>query len=675
MEKKYTWVPIFMKIANKLLEFKNNRKELLKIMYEILEELNLFKENDTNNCNLDKFNGQRCKYDDFDPFSFMNRFSIYKEETSIAIIEKFEEKTGLEIDLPTDFAGLPVVNAQKSCLLAFKDERNENDIDDLWELFEIALKYPNNQSDENKNKFIKFYDMALDKPNCQFNISIGLFKLNPHFYVGLDQLNRNYLKTKMNINITKCPNGNEYLTLISKIKDFINNSNEFTSICNFSEQAYKNKKEKKKEYTIKYYWLVANPKIWRFSDINVGEYIDYTSLNDNGNKRKIYKYFKEIKKGDKIIAYQSSPTKEIVGLCTLKNELNNNVITVKKDEQLLNPIPFKEFAQTPGLENMEFFKNTQGTLFKLTDEQYNILYNLIRKKNPENANNNYEKYTKKDFLKEAFISDEKYNEIINLLKRKKNIILEGAPGIGKTFISKRLAYSLLGEKNDDQILFIQFHQSYSYEEFIEGFRPTSDGNFELTEGIFYNFCKQAENDQNNNYYLIIDEINRGNLSKIFGELLMLIENDKRGEQITLTYSKQKFSVPQNLFIIGMMNTADRSLAILDYALRRRFSFVELDPAFEHENFKQYLKTINNNYLNIIIDKIKLLNQDILEDPSLGKGFTIGHSYFCNLDINCSNDEIKLIIKYDIIPMLKEYWYDNEDKVNYWRSILLAEDYE
>ena len=172
--------------------------------------------------------------------------------------------------------------------------------------------------------------------------------------------------------------------------------------------------------------------------------------------------------------------------------------------------------------------------------------------------------------------------------------------------------------------------------------------------------------------MIIDEINRGNISKIFGELLMLIEEDKRGQSLTLTYSKKKFFVPKNLYIIGMMNTADRSLAILDYALRRRFSFVDVLPAFDNETFIKYQRIVNNQKLNHVIDLVKILNKEIEEDPSLGKGFMIGHSYFCGLDNNCNNETIKSIIKYDILPMLKEYWFDDDSKVENWSNKLFEE---
>ena len=322
----------------------------------------------------------------------------------------------------------------------------------------------------------------------------------------------------------------------------------------------------------------------------------------------------------------------------------------------------------PELANMEFLVNPNGSFFQLTESEYTALLNLIRDENDSiHPTKAVEKYTKADFLNEVFMEEQDFDILQHLIKMKKNIILQGAPGVGKTFCAHRLAQAIMGEKDESRIALIQFHQNYSYEDFVMGYKPAGE-TFELQKGIFYKFCVTAANHPDQEYFFIIDEINRGNLSKIFGELLMLIEKDYRGKKLTLAYKDEKFSVPENLYLIGMMNTADRSLALIDYALRRRFSFFEMQPGFDSNGFKNYLKKKNNPRLNELVELIKELNRQIEADDSLGKGFEIGHSYLCTQ--NTITDEwLKAVVNYDILPMLQEYWFDNKQEVNKWSQKL------
>ena len=281
----------------------------------------------------------------------------------------------------------------------------------------------------------------------------------------------------------------------------------------------------------------------------------------------------------------------------------------------------------------------------------------------------YPEYSSADFLSDVYMSEQDYETLVNVLKMKKNIILQGAPGVGKTFTAKRLAYSIIGAKNPDRVQMIQFHQSYSYEDFIEEYRPTENG-FTIKKGSFYKFCKLAEDDDENDYFFIIDEINRGNLSKIFGELFMLIEKDKRGIELQLLYSDENFSVPPNVYIIGMMNTADRSLAMLDYALRRRFSFFTMKPGFNTIGFQTYQDSLKSDAFKKLISCIKQLNSKIAADISLGEGFCIGHSYFCGLTAKTATVQtLTSIIEYELIPLLKEYWFDEPEKIIDWSDRL------
>lgn len=274
---------------------------------------------------------------------------------------------------------------------------------------------------------------------------------------------------------------------------------------------------------------------------------------------------------------------------------------------------------------------------------------------------------------DVFLEPSRFSDIVDLLGRKMNVILEGAPGVGKTFIARRVAYRLLDAEDPGRVRVVQFHQSYAYEDFMQGYRPSEDGGFRLKNGEFYNFCRRAAEDAGRKYVFIIDEINRGNLSRILGEVMLLIEADKRGPEhaIPLTYSSEgdePFFVPENLYILGTMNTADRSLAMVDYALRRRFGFFTLKPEFQNERFTEYLLTagVPDDLVSKIDERLTQLNRVIEDDQkNLGPGFVIGHSYFVPTDQDSSLDEdwYKRVIDTEIKPLLTEYWFDQPDKVD------------
>ncbi|MEG3087418.1 AAA family ATPase [Sphingomonas sp. PB4P5] len=286
------------------------------------------------------------------------------------------------------------------------------------------------------------------------------------------------------------------------------------------------------------------------------------------------------------------------------------------------------------------------------------------------------RYMLDDALDTLFLERSQAEDIMLLWRAKKNIILQGPPGVGKSYAAQRLAFALMGVKDRDRLRFVQFHQSYAYEDFVEGFRPTETG-FALKPGKFVEFCRQAEGDPERTYVFVIDEINRGNLSKILGELMLLIEPDKRDADwaMPLASGRAPFYVPSNVYLLGLMNTADRSLAVVDYALRRRFGFVDVRANLASPKFRQQLANagVSDGLITILVERIGVLNAEIIGDvANLGPGFAIGHSFFC-AGPNAGEEEANWyvrIIRTEIAPLLREYWFDAPAKADQWAEQLL-----
>ncbi len=320
------------------------------------------------------------------------------------------------------------------------------------------------------------------------------------------------------------------------------------------------------------------------------------------------------------------------------------------------------------------------TLFTAYADWLHHAFGVMDREPGEEPARDLPEYSIDDALTDLFMPRDTFERILDALERKKNVILEGPPGVGKSFVARRVAWTLIGSKDPSRVLMIQFHQSYSYEDFVQGWRPAAGGGFELRNGVFHQFCKRAEVDPKRRYVFIIDEINRGNLSRIFGELMLLVESDKRGPEwsVPLTYARtvqDQFSVPANIFLLGLMNTADRSLALVDYALRRRFGFVRLEPCFDQDSFTaQFEGLAEAELIGRIVARMTAVNERIREDRrNLGRGFEIGHSFFVPAgDEDVDFGWYERVIRTEIEPLLREYWFDKQEEVDRVVSELLRE---
>ncbi|MBR6446210.1 MAG: AAA family ATPase [Prevotella sp.] len=651
----FTWIPFYKEFAKKLLNFRENRTPLVNWIYDNIDGslIKHFK---------DAPDGRHVP--DTDPFTVMaiiNRGIAYNKK--VELCKQFKSFLKISAPVPQDFDGIPIMNNQLSNFMAFEDKRKDGDIERLWNVFEDAIL---------DKSIEKSYDALNGQYLVKYNLTIGLFWIRPDKFIALDGNNKTKLKSLGIASFDgKFVPYIEYERIMKQL-DAKMTSGEvpYTNYAEFSHAAYQEKEKEQEENKHKdsvkssksaestdkqYWWLYANPKYWEIDTFDVGEIQEYTAYNDKGNKRQLFKYFKAVKPGDKLVCYETTPTKRVKALCEITEGLHEDdgyeVFNFVIQEKVAYQVPWNELILDEVFKGSEPYRAATGSLYHLTKEEYEAILKLVH---------GTDKYTKEEFLSEVFVTGDDYNHLENLLLRKKNLILQGAPGVGKTFAAKRLAYALMGEMDDDRVMQVQFHQNYSYEDFVMGYKPNEQGGFKLKDGIFYTFCKRAKEDKNRRYFFIIDEINRGNLSKIFGELLMLIENDYRDKPIQLSYKDELFAVPENLHIIGMMNTADRSLAMIDYALRRRFSFFEMKPGFETEAFNNYISKWETPKLRKLIKAIVELNKVIESDDSLGAGFCIGHSYLCNLG---NTYDLENIVEYDIIPMLREYWFDNDNLFN------------
>lgn len=720
MNIQHTWTNFYQEFADKLLAYGNDRQALISMLNEVYLRIGM---------PLPKLEADELR--DIDPFTVFGLFNKgITDANRQKIIAGIAEVFDIGADQPTDFEGIPVLNNLNATFYAFAndDRRGENDIDNLWHVFEAELALAADDNEETRKAFVEAFDTAVIQFTLGWKLTMGLYWARPYNFISMDSRNRWFMADVAKAGSTiagiapkekdsPIHDGERYLDICDTVKSELGSNEcpyaDFPSLTAAafveSERVNHERKvaekaavEKAEENSLgdegvktTHYWTYSPGEgAARWDDFyargvmgvgwsKLGDVEKYASKEDiRKNLRTLYsskhsqknsalalwQFSREIKPGDVVFAKRGRSV--IIGRGIVEGDYQfdengdsyPNIRRVRwtnkgewHTEDFLAVKTLTDITAYPDfVEKLNsFFEDEGGEVEEDTEEV------------------EYPAYTSEDFLSEVYMDGEHYRTLVNVLRAKKNIILQGAPGVGKTFAAKRLAYSMMGVKDAERVMMVQFHQSYSYEDFIEGFRPNAQG-FDLEKGAFYNFCKNAMDDSDNDYFFIIDEINRGNLSKIFGELFMLIENDKRGPRNTLQllYSHELFYVPSNVYLIGMMNTADRSLAMLDYALRRRFAFFDLRPAFDAESFIAYQEGLASEKFDRLISCVVKLNEAIASDESLGDGFCIGHSYFCRMSPDDVTDhKLSAIVNYELVPMLREYWFDEPTKVDEWAGKL------
>lgn len=710
-----SWVEFYSAFATSLLDYFKDRKALIAKLQAVYKNIGLkFSKVDSS-----------AAVADIDPFTIFGLFNKgITDANRIAILNGIAKEFSITAPVPTTFDGIPVLNNLNATFYRFvgDPDRGEHDIDNLWSVFAAAIAYADNTSAANREAFITAFDVVKDLKGNRWKLTMGLYWVRPMQYINLDSRNRWFIENPENMpadciamikGLSSLPAGVDYIGICDAFTKALKDSK--YKYKNFPELSYYawtiseevNQEQKAADVQSKrgstgaavadenvdsvHYWIYAPgdgackwDEFYQKGVIAigwgaVGDLSAFSSKDEMKAKMKecygaeysyknaahaTWQFAHEMKPGD--IVFVKKGMHQILG---------RGVVSSDYYYQDKRPDDYNNLRKINWTDKGEWAHPGQAVMKTLTDitaytdyvDKLNALFKTDVADSAEEKAVSYPPYSVDDFLSEVYMDESEYNSLVALLSNKKNIILQGAPGVGKTYAAKRLAYSIMGVKDKERVAMIQFHQSYSYEDFIMGFRPCESG-FELRKGAFYNFCKAAEIDNENAYFFIIDEINRGNLSKIFGELFMLIESDKRGVELQLLYADEKFAVPENVYIIGMMNTADRSLAMLDYALRRRFAFYEMKPAFESDGFRAYRMELDNPKFDRLITCMENLNNAIAADESLGEGFCIGHSYFCDLD-DVNDQTLSGIVEYELIPLLKEYWFDEPMKVKDWSNNL------
>lgn len=612
-----------------------------------------------------------------DPLSALtitNRSKALSDKNRQLVAEDIVDSLNLDCKKPSDdFASIPRSTFSVPFYFTYSTKMTEDDLKIRIELSEryypVLVEYARGKTD--KAIFIKAFDELANVKGCSARLlSILLYWIDYDFYIPLDNNTTNLLKKKgYTIPSMDKVDGSKYIEIIETLKnDIIGKGKEFKDIAQLSLAAIDasgpespGEDEGPSQIEAKI-WKVSHG-VGSFSPEEIDRYLGENQITVHADNTRMA-FVNKMSVGDYFYLCNGNKKVLLVGKVT-SDSFDNSMKDGWKSRQYEVICQAINDSSYSGPKH-KWTPSGFSTISEVKPELYDSFQELILKpffgitleqmleSRPEDACGSY---SKDMFLKDAIAMDENsYDEAKRLLRLKHNIIFQGPPGVGKTYLAKRFIKALLNGNDKNRVNIVQFHQGYSYEEFIIGLKPTDNGSFEPEPGFFKKLCDEISN-KDGDYFLIIDEINRGNISAIFGEAMMLIEHGHRGESVKIGFG-ESLTVPNNLYIIGTMNTADRSIAIMDYALRRRFAFIDLKPNLEKV---RDMSDLGEGVANLI-DKVIELNKNKIE-PTFGPGFCIGHSYFMGATGDTEKLSAKEIVDYELDPLIHEYWFDDRKKAD------------
>ena len=552
-DQRFLWTRLYQAIADRLLNYRNDRSPLVQRIHDIAARV------ESLSAPQDRFaDGSTGPLADICPFTTLAMFNRGMKDANRQIVAKeLADFLGVEVPVPNAFPGIPVVNNQRTWFFGYSKDRDDGDIDALWDVFAAALQFADADMHEYQAELTKAYDRALNVRGVAWTLSMALYWVRPWDFAPLDALSRDYISDVLGMRVpttsrTRPGDGESYLRFLDELKA-------------------------------------------RFDD-------------------------------------ESCPVHSFPEL---------SLAAWNQEQETPDDKPVDSMIDDPAVVADEH-------------ETYSI-----------------ETYSATDVVNEGcFLERQEIERLLERLRTRKNLILQGPPGTGKTWLAKRLAFALIGERDERKVRAVQFHPNLSYEDFVRGWRPVGDGKLALADGVFMETLRAASADPSAKFVVVIEEINRGNPAQIFGELLTLLEADKRSprDAVELCYpdadgTRRPVHVPENVYVIGTMNIADRSLALVDLALRRRFAFVTLEPSLgaAWSNWVVQECGIDPGLVDELRHRIGTLNDRIAVDNRLGSQFQVGHSYVTptyRLESGATRDWFRQVVETEIGPLLEEYWFDS-----------------